>query len=121
MEIKKKPLTEVQEFTLNTDLRARERHIFDQELKAKEEHLEQLKRIAEERRLQEEKEEVLKLRKTAEVKAHPIRKYKEMVIVRSGKVTVPVSPKFHKNSNGTQDSDQLEDNKENSSDETAIL
>lgn len=34
------------------------------------------------------------LRKQAEIKANPVRHYKEVVLKKSDKITIPVSPKF---------------------------
>lgn len=101
-----KPLTEIDDFQLNTDLRAKEREYFQQQLKEKEERVALAKQLEEEMRIQKEQEEIVGLRKMAAFKAQPIKKYKEVHIQPSGKVTEPISPKFHNKRN--------EENKENS-------
>lgn len=91
-----KPLVKINEFKLNTGQRAAERKVFEQILKEKEEILSSEKQRREQIRLLQEQEDINKFRKMAEVKAQPIRKYKEVIIQPSGKVTEPVSPKFYK-------------------------
>lgn len=109
-----KPLTEISEFQLNTDARAREREYFEQQLKDKEERLARAKQLEEQIRLQKEQEEVLRIRKMAEYKAQPIKKYKEVVIQPSGKITEPVSPNFSTKRKDQKVRDSYEEDKENS-------
>lgn len=87
-------LTEISEFKLNTDQRAKEREDFDLHLKEKEKYLAMAKEMHEKKKLQEEEEERIRIRKAAEIKAQPIKKYKEVKIVPSGKITEPISPNF---------------------------
>lgn len=108
-----KPLTEITEFHLNTDKRAKKRESFEEYLKRKEERKEQIKKEVsilrfytklcnvhnvyeqeEEMALAKEQEQIALLRKQAEHKANPIRHYKEVVIKKSNMITVPMSPKF---------------------------
>ncbi|KAG5864797.1 hypothetical protein JTB14_028062 [Gonioctena quinquepunctata] len=89
-----KPLIEISEFTLNTDIRSKEREAFEKQKKEKDERLEQYKQMEEVLRLQQEAEEVARSRKMAEVRAQPVKKYKSVTIQPSGKVTNPISPKF---------------------------
>lgn len=110
IEIVKKPLTEIQEFILSTDLRAKERRAFEVELQARYEKVEMLKQMDQERRFREEQEEYRRFRKLAEVKAQPIKKYKEVQVQPSGKVTEPISPKFHSLSKKRDGSSSKENN-----------
>lgn len=107
-------MTEISEFQLNTDARAREREYFEQQLKEKEERLARAKQLEEQIRLQKEQEEVLRIRKMTEYKAQPIKKYKEVVIQPSGKITEPVSPNFSTKKKDQKGRDSYEENKENS-------
>ncbi|XP_066152162.1 targeting protein for Xklp2-like isoform X2 [Euwallacea fornicatus] len=90
-----KPLTEVQPFQLEGELRYQQRMEFESKLKLRREIQATIKNSIEEEQEKREKEEILKLRKRAEYKAQPIRKFKELKIQPTGKVTVPISPKFH--------------------------
>ncbi|XP_066254247.1 targeting protein for Xklp2 homolog isoform X2 [Euwallacea similis] len=90
-----KPLTEVQPFQLEGELRYQQRMEFESQLKLRREIQATIKNSMEEEQEKREKEEILKLRKQAEYKAQPIRKFKELKIQPTGKVTVPMSPKFH--------------------------
>ncbi|KAJ8959286.1 hypothetical protein NQ318_021971 [Aromia moschata] len=103
---KERHLIEISEFQLNTELRAKEREEFEQFKKEKEERIAQVKQTEEELRLQMEEEEVARLRKRTEYKAQPVKKYKELKIEPSGKVTVPISPKFHVNKHRRDDNDK---------------
>lgn len=105
-----RPFTEISSFTLNTELRAKERELFEEEQKEREQNILRIKETMEQRRLAKEKEEYLRNRKAAEVKAHPIKKYKPVVIKPSGKVTEPVSPNFQ----SKKKHDNSDANKENS-------
>ncbi|KAJ8922403.1 hypothetical protein NQ315_004348 [Exocentrus adspersus] len=105
---KERFLTEIDEFELNTEKRAAEREIFEQYKKEKEERFALLKEFHEKVKLKLEEDELAKLRKATECKAQPIRKYKQLQIQPSGKVTVPKSPNFQKRRNNA-------DNKENKS------
>lgn len=89
-----RPLVEATDFHLNTDKRAFEREQFEKHLREKEEQLEQFKKEQEIKRQLEEMLERQRLRKEAEHVAQPIRKYKEVEIKPSNKVTKPISPKF---------------------------
>ncbi|KAK5645046.1 hypothetical protein RI129_006346 [Pyrocoelia pectoralis] len=87
---------EVAEFRLNTDLRAKDRGAFQSKLKEKEQLLEQYRQMKEKETLQKEEEEVRKLRKEAEYKAKPIRKYKKVAAIIQKELTIPVSPNFNR-------------------------
>ncbi|CAH1179910.1 unnamed protein product [Phaedon cochleariae] len=89
-----KPLTEIQKFNLNTEIRAKNREVFDHIVKEKEDQLAMHKMMEEMRRIQAEEEERARLRKMTLYKAQPVKKYKEITIQPSGKVTEPVSPTF---------------------------
>ncbi|XP_060521882.1 targeting protein for Xklp2 homolog [Cylas formicarius] len=90
-----RPCVTVEPFFLNTEQRALERGEFQRELLEKEERLAAARRLAEERRLEAEREEIEKLRRAAEIKAQPVKKYKPIQIKPANKVTEPVSPNFH--------------------------
>lgn len=90
-----KPMTEISNFELHSDRRAREREAFELEKKRKEADLESMKRQLEERRRLEEEEEVRRLRNEAVHKAQPVRSYKGIKIQPSDKpLTKPRSPQF---------------------------
>ncbi|XP_005090333.1 targeting protein for Xklp2 isoform X2 [Aplysia californica] len=91
----KKPLTEVSDFALNTDIRASQREAFDQQIKAREAELEGLKRQREERIEREEMEAMAKMRQAAVHKASGIKKYKSVIVKPSEKpLTAAQSPCF---------------------------
>lgn len=92
-----KRFIEAIDFELNTERWAKKRMELDQLRKEKEEKIALAKQLEEELRLQKEEEEIARIRKEAEHKAQPIKKYKEIKIQPSGKVTEPHSPKFHTN------------------------
>ena len=89
------PPTDITDFTLNSDIRAKERHKYDewkheQELKTEEEK----KRIEKEKALELERE-IKVLREEAVVKANPVRTYKPIIIEHSSKpLTEPQTPNF---------------------------
>eukprot|EP00094_Tigriopus_californicus_P006476 TCALIF_06236-PB protein Name:"Similar to TPX2 Targeting protein for Xklp2 homolog (Patiria pectinifera)" AED:0.07 eAED:0.05 QI:246/0.66/0.57/1/1/1/7/271/703 len=90
-----KPMTEISNFELHSDRRAREREVFELEKKRKEADLESMKRQLEERRRLEHEEEVRRLRHEAVHKAQPVRSYKGIKIQPSDKpLTNPRSPNF---------------------------
>lgn len=88
-------IAEVKEFQLQTEVRASERQklkeINDIKEHEKELALQRMKAFQEE----EERKEIMRLRKEAVHKANPIRHYKPVKIMPSSKPpTEPVSPKF---------------------------
>ncbi|XP_044269910.1 targeting protein for Xklp2-like isoform X2 [Tribolium madens] len=85
----------VEEFQFSTNERLEKRREFEEALKAKEAAKEAKQRQAEELLRRREEEEVARLRKQAELKAQPIKKYKEVTVKPAKKCTNPVSPKFH--------------------------
>lgn len=88
-----KPLSEISNFQLHSDLRAEEREQFNLAQKEKMAVMEGARREQEERRKREEEEEILRLRKEAVHKAQPIRKYKPVEVKASDKpLTAPASP-----------------------------
>ncbi|CAH1101969.1 unnamed protein product [Psylliodes chrysocephalus] len=89
-----RPLLEIEHFVLNTDVRFREREHFDQMIKFKEKQLLRLREEEELKRRRKEADEIQRARKNAEFKAQEIKKYKEMVIKPSMKLTQPISPKL---------------------------
>lgn len=106
-------MTEFIEFQLNTDQRAKEREFFEQLLKEKEEKLATAKLLEEQKRIKEEQEEIIRLRKMAEYKAQPVKKYKEVIIQPSNKITEPVSPNFQYKKHDRKGSISCDENKEN--------
>ncbi|XP_050707906.1 targeting protein for Xklp2-like [Eriocheir sinensis] len=94
----KKPLTEISNVPLNTEIRASERSEYENQQKAMEEERMAAKKMEEERRAAEELAEVARLRQEAVHKAQPVPKYKPMVIQPSLQPpTVPQSPNFATN------------------------
>ncbi|XP_065676246.1 targeting protein for Xklp2 homolog isoform X2 [Hydra vulgaris] len=87
------PPTEITDFTLNSDIRAKERQKYEewkheQELKTEEEK----KRIEKEKALEVERE-IKAMREEAVVKANPVRTYKPVIIEHSSKqLTEPQTP-----------------------------
>lgn len=95
------PLVEVKEFDLNTARRAEERRAFDDHVKAMETQAEAARKKREEEEKQAEEAEVAKLRKEAEFKAQPIRKYRGVEVKQSDKqLTVPVTPQMIRRQRG---------------------
>ncbi|XP_056648313.1 targeting protein for Xklp2 homolog [Diorhabda sublineata] len=92
-----RPLLEIQDFALNTDMRAKEREQFEQQVKEREEKLALFRQEEEIMKKRQEEEEIIEARKLASFKAKEIRKYKEIKIQPLHKVTNPVSPKFSTN------------------------
>ncbi|KAF5291146.1 hypothetical protein FQA39_LY14388 [Lamprigera yunnana] len=80
---------EVLEFTLHTEHRAKARDIFEQKLRKQEEETEKYRKLTDDEKLQQDREEIAKLRKEAELKAHPIRKYKAVKSILPKVLTVP--------------------------------
>ncbi|KAK3731789.1 hypothetical protein RRG08_035453 [Elysia crispata] len=90
-----KPLTEIDEFQLNTDIRAASREHYDQHLKQREATLEAIKRQRLEQQEEEERAAVMRIRKEAVHVAAGIKKYKAPVIKPSDlPLTQAQSPKF---------------------------
>lgn len=79
---------------MNTEIWAKQREKIDELRREKEDKIALAKQLEEELRLQKEEEEVAKLRKESVYKAQPIKKYKELKIQPSGKITEPKSPKL---------------------------
>ncbi len=91
-----KPLTNVEEFTLNTELRSSQRAAFDEKLQKEAKRMEEenLQRKA----LHEiqEKTELKEYRKKLVHKAGPVKHYSRVNVVQSEKtLTTPVSPHLH--------------------------
>ncbi|XP_063845765.1 targeting protein for Xklp2-like [Scylla paramamosain] len=90
-----RPLTEISNVTLSTEVRAVERSEFDQQRKELEEEMLAAKKMAEEHQAAEELAEVTRLRQAAVHKAQPIPKTKPMVLHPTSQMpTVPKSPDF---------------------------
>lgn len=90
-----RPLVEISNVTLSTEVRAMERSKFDQQQKQMEEEMLAAKKMAEEQRAAEEQEEVTRMREAAVHKAQPVPKNKPMVLQPTAQLpTVPVSPDF---------------------------
>lgn len=87
----------VEPFHLFTEERLEARHEFDRYIKDKELRCTQLKKEEENLTRKANDEAVATLRKKMVHKAQPIRHYKEVTIMPSGKITVPMSPSFMKN------------------------
>ena len=88
-----KALTEVSEFSLNTNRRAERREEIETFKKEREQVDEELRKQREAEREKEEKEAIALLRKQLVHKAQPIHKYKTVVVKPSDKpLTEPASP-----------------------------
>lgn len=92
----KKPLTDIDKFTLNTELRSSQRATFDEKLQmeAKKKEEEDFQRRA----LHEiqEKSELKEYRKTLVHKAGPVKQYPAVNIITGDRpLTAPRSPHFH--------------------------
>ncbi|GFR59690.1 targeting protein for Xklp2 homolog [Elysia marginata] len=86
---------EIDDFQLNTDIRAASREQYDQHLKQREATLEAIKRQRLERQEEEEKAAIMKMRKEAIHIATGIKKYKPQVIKPSDMpLTQAQTPKF---------------------------
>ncbi|XP_046842645.1 targeting protein for Xklp2-like isoform X2 [Xenia sp. Carnegie-2017] len=81
----KKPLTEVSEFTLNTNSRAERHEELEMNKKEREQIDEELRRERDAQREKEEQEALVKLRQQLVHKAQPIHKYKNVKIKPSDK------------------------------------
>lgn len=89
------PPTNVQEFTLNSDVRAKERAKFDEWKHEQHRRMEEEKIRFEQSKELEEQLKVKQLRKEAVPKANPIRHFKPMEIAKSSKeLTTPLTPNF---------------------------
>lgn len=90
-----KPLTEIDGFQLNTDIRAASREMYDQHLKQREAQLEAVKRQRLQQQEEEEKAAIMKMRKEAVHVATGIKKYKPQVIKPSDlPLTQAQTPRF---------------------------
>lgn len=90
-----KPLTEISDFALNTDVRAGQRDAFEKFKKEKEAEIAGIRREREERIEQQNKEEVAKMRQEAVHKAQGVKKYKPVTVKPSDKpLTDAHSPCF---------------------------
>ncbi|KAG0724472.1 Targeting protein for Xklp2 [Chionoecetes opilio] len=90
-----KPLTELSNLTLNTEVKASQRHEYNQQRKMMEEEMLAAKKLEEERRAADELAEVTQLRKEVVHKAQPMPKFKQSVIQPAPHMpTVPTSPNF---------------------------
>lgn len=88
------PLTEIQPFNFNSDVRAMERHKFEQKKREQEELAARLIKEDEEEKLRQEEEERRRIREETKFKAQPVHKFKGVILKPSGKVTEPISPVF---------------------------
>lgn len=101
-----KPLTEINDFALNTDVRANQRDAFEKHVKEKEAEMASLRREREERKEREEKEEVAKMRQEAVHKSQGIKKYKSVTVKPSDKpLTNAHSPCFSQRTRRPNNSD----------------
>ncbi|XP_060066423.1 targeting protein for Xklp2 homolog [Ylistrum balloti] len=90
-----KPLTDVNDFELNTDKRSRSREAYDQRRKALEAEAEALKRQREKRQEEQEKIAIAKLRAEMVPKSQPVKHFKTVEVLPSERQpTIPMSPKF---------------------------
>lgn len=90
-----KPLTDISEFSLNTERRAVVREDFEMHKKAKEAEFEAVKRRIEKEKEEEEERAIAKLRAEMVHKSNPVKKYKNVEVQPSDKpVTHPMTPKF---------------------------
>ncbi|XP_033755054.1 LOW QUALITY PROTEIN: targeting protein for Xklp2 homolog [Pecten maximus] len=90
-----KPLTDVNDFELNTDKRSKTREAYDQRRKAQEAEAEALKRQRERRQEEQEKLAIAKLRAEMVPKSQPVKRFKTVEVLPSERpVTVPMSPKL---------------------------
>ncbi|XP_071443978.1 targeting protein for Xklp2-like [Hetaerina americana] len=79
---------------LNTEIRAKERALYDLKMQMKLQEIEELKMQRQREREQMEEDEAARIRKEMVHKANPIRHYKEMIIQPANKkLTLPMSPK----------------------------
>ncbi|VVC29847.1 Hypothetical protein CINCED_3A006199 [Cinara cedri] len=101
--LKKKPFvpkhekkcTAPQNIRLNTERRAQEWMVFEQEIKEKFSHYEEISRMKQEENKKNEMNLIKNLRQQTIHKAEPIKKYKPVLIRKSMRpVTVPHSPRF---------------------------
>lgn len=90
-----KPNTKIEEFTMNSDKRAKEREIYEMHKVERELEEEEIRRQLEKEREEEEKINIKNLRKQLVHKPNPIRKYRAVEIKQSGKeLTNPQSPEW---------------------------
>ncbi|XP_021358329.1 targeting protein for Xklp2 homolog isoform X2 [Mizuhopecten yessoensis] len=90
-----KPLTDVNDFELNTDKRSKSREVYEQRRKAHEAEAEALKRQREKHQEEQEKLAIAKLRAEMVPKPQPVKRFKTVEVLPSERQpTVPMSPKF---------------------------
>ncbi|XP_063441850.1 targeting protein for Xklp2 homolog isoform X2 [Mytilus trossulus] len=90
-----KPLTDISEFSLNTEKRAYNREGFEMHKKSKEAEIEAVKRRIEKEKEEEEQMAIAKLRAEMVHKSNPVKKYTNVEVQPSDKpVTYAMSPKF---------------------------
>ncbi|XP_052060754.1 targeting protein for Xklp2 homolog isoform X2 [Mytilus californianus] len=90
-----KPLTDISEFSLNTEKRAYDREGFEMHKKSKEAEIEAVKRRIEKEKEEEEQMAIAKLRAEMVHKSNPVKKYTNVEVQPSDKpVTYAMSPKF---------------------------
>lgn len=90
-----KPLTDISEFSLNTEKRAYVREDFEMHKKGKEAEIEAVKRRIEREKEDEEQKAIAKLRAEMVHKSNPIKKFKNVEVHPSEKpITHAISPKF---------------------------
>lgn len=90
-----KPSTKIEEFTMNSDKRAREREVYEMHKAERELEEEEARRQLEKEREEEEKIHLRQLRKQLVHKPNPIRKYRAVEIKQSDKeLTDPRSPEW---------------------------
>uniref|UniRef100_A0A2S2R5H5 Targeting protein for Xklp2 n=1 Tax=Sipha flava TaxID=143950 RepID=A0A2S2R5H5_9HEMI len=90
-----KKFTEPKNICLNTERRAQEWMVFEQEIKEKFSHYEELLKKKEEENKMKEMNMIKNMRQQTIHKAEPIKKYKPILIRKSERpVTVPQSPRF---------------------------
>ncbi|GFO43502.1 targeting protein for xklp2 homolog [Plakobranchus ocellatus] len=89
-----KPLTEIDEFQLNTDIRAASREQYDQHLKQREAEFEAIKRQKAERQERDEKAAVARMRKEAVHVASGIKKSLDLRQLAHGHADMPTVPEI---------------------------
>ena len=90
-----KPSTKIEEFTLNSDKRAKEREIYEMHKTQRDLEEEEARIQLEKLREEEEKIHIKQLRKQLVHKPNPIRKYRAVEIKQSDKeLTDPRSPEW---------------------------
>lgn len=90
-----KPNTKIEEFSMNSEKRAKEREIYEMHKTERELEEEAMRRQVEKEREEEEKIHIRNLRKQLVHKPNPIRKYRAVEIKQSDKeLTNPQSPEW---------------------------